>query len=162
MGEPSRSPFPAVTVFLLGQLGALADEASRIGTMAGEPHRAATLGEALDRLRHRLPAHVRVVERLLFVPLRGHGVYDDLLALEEEHGALEHWAAEIHDGGCDAAAVADFARALRAHIDNERRILRAAAAASRERLSQIPRWRAEELFECTGGPTPAWPGEWLG
>jgi hypothetical protein len=124
MGGPSRSPFPAVTVFLLGQLGALADEASRIGTMAGEPHRAATL--------------------------------------EEEHGALEHWAAEIHDGGCDAAAVADFARALRAHIDNERRILRAAAAASRERLSQIPRWRAEELFECTGGPTPAWPGEWLG
>jgi hypothetical protein len=60
------------------------------------------------------------------------------------------------------AAVADFARDLRAHIEYESRILRTAAASSGERLASIPRWRAEELFECAGGPTPAWPGEWLG
>jgi hypothetical protein len=117
---------------------------------------------ALDRLHHRLPAHARVVERLVLAPLQGQGKYRDLLALEEEHDSLEHRAAEIQDVGCDATAVADFARDLRVHIDNESRILRAAAASSGGQLSSIPRWYAEDLFECAGGPAPAWPGEWLG
>lgn len=34
--------------------------------------------------------------------------------------------------------------------------------AAEDRLSQIPRWRADDLFECAGGPTESWPGEWLG
>jgi iron-sulfur cluster repair protein YtfE (RIC family) len=150
-----------VTAFLLRQLGALTEEAERIGRMAAE-HRDAALGEALERLRHRLPAHVRVVERLLFAPLRDHAEYRDLLVLEEEHDGLEHRTAEIQHAGCDVAAVADFARDLRAHIENESRVLRTAAASSGDRLAGIPGWRAEELFECAGGPTRAWPGEWLG
>jgi hypothetical protein len=160
--EFDRTSSPAVTAFLLGQLDGLTDEAEGIGRVAAAPHRDAVLGEALDRLRHRLPAHVRVVERLLFVPLRDRAEYQDLLALEEEHNALEHRAAEIQDAGCDATAVADFARDLCAHIEHESRILRAAAASSGEQLSSIPGWRAEELFECAGGLTRAWPGEWLG
>jgi hypothetical protein len=29
-------------------------------------------------------------------------------------------------------------------------------------LSRIAPWHADDLLECAGGPTEAWPGEWLG
>ncbi len=38
----------------------------------------------------------------------------------------------------------------------------AATAETMDRLSEIPPWRADELYECAGGPTDTWPGEWLG
>jgi hypothetical protein len=38
----------------------------------------------------------------------------------------------------------------------------ATTAETMDRLSEIPPWRADELFECAGGPTAIWPGEWLG
>jgi hypothetical protein len=151
-----------VTAFVLGQLRALVDEADSIGRMAAERCGDAAVCEAVERFRHRMAAHVLVEERLLVAPLRGCREYRDLLALEDEHEALEHRAAEIRDEGCPAAAVADLSRALHAHIENEDRIVRGVSAAAMERLARIPRWRADELFECAGGPTEAWPGEWLG
>jgi hypothetical protein len=160
--EMSAAGVPAVTAFVLRQLRALGDEADSIGRMASERHGDAALCEAVERLRHRLAAHVLVEERLLVAPLRSCREYHDLLALEDEHAALEHRAAEIRDEGCPAAAVADLSRDLHAHIENEDRIVRTASAAARERLSRIAPWRADELFECAGGPTETWPGEWLG
>jgi hypothetical protein len=150
-----------VTAFVLGELRRLRDEANRIGRMASE-RRDAALCEALERFRHHLAAQVLVERRLLVARLRGGRRYDRLLALEDEHDALEHRAFEIRDEGCPAAAVADFTCAARAHIENADRIVRDVSAASVERLASVPLWRAEELFECAGGPTDTWPGEWLG
>jgi hypothetical protein len=127
--ETTAAGAPAVTAFLLGQLRALCDEADSIERMASERHGDAALCEAMDRFRHRLAAHLVVVERLLVAPLRGCREYRDLLALEDEH---------------------------------EDRVVRAASAAAMDRLASIPPWRAPELFECAGGPTETWPGEWLG
>lgn len=53
-------------------------------------------------------------------------------------------------------------RALRAHIEEESRVVRSASAAAPDRLCGIAAWRADELFECAGGPAESWPGEWLG
>jgi hypothetical protein len=116
----------------------------------------------MDRLRHRVAAHVLVEERLLVPCLRGSRGYRDLVRYEGEHDALEHWAAEIQASGCPAPEVAALGRALRAHVEEESRVVRSASAAARDRLGEIPSWRAAELFECAGGPTDTWPGEWLG
>jgi hypothetical protein len=40
--------------------------------------------------------------------------------------------------------------------------LRALGDQAAERLAGVPPWRAADLFECAGGPTDTWPGEWLG
>ena len=82
--------------------------------------------------------------------------------LENAHDALEHRAAEVHSKGCPATEVVALGRALRAHIEEESRVVRSASAAAAERLAQVAAWRADELFECAGGPTESWPGEWLG
>jgi hypothetical protein len=153
---------PAVTEFVLGQLRALGDQADSIGRMASGPHDDEALCAAVERFRHHLAAQVLVERRLLVARLRGGRRYGDLLALEDEHDALEHRASEIRDEGCPAAAVADFSCTARAHIENADRIVRDVSAAGGERLASVPPWRAEELFECAGGPTDTWPGEWLG
>jgi Hemerythrin HHE cation binding domain len=153
---------PAVTVFLLAQLRALRDEACRVERIASGSAGASAMAVAMDRLRRRLTAHVVVEERLLVSFLHGSHAYRDLLTLEDEHEALEHRVAEVQAGGCPAPEVAALGRALRAHIEEESRIVRLASGAAEHRLSEIPPWRAEELFECAGGPTQTWPGEWLG
>jgi hypothetical protein len=153
---------PAVTAFVLAQLRALRDKADRVERMATEPGGEAAIAEAMDRLRHRLAAHVVVEGRLFVSHLRGSLRYRDLLALENEHDALEHWAAEVQASGCPAAAVADLGRALRTHTEEESRVVRSASSAASDRLLEVPPWRADDLFECAGGPTDAWPGEWLG
>jgi hypothetical protein len=158
---PSGAP-PPVTAFVLGQLRSLGDEAQDIGRMASERQPGAALSEALERFRHHLAAHVLVGKRLMVLPLRGARGYRDLLALEDEHEALEHRAAEIQQEGCPADAVADFSGAVRAHIANAGHVVRNVSAAAAGRLAGVPAWRAEELFECAGGPTGTWPGEWLG
>jgi hypothetical protein len=116
----------------------------------------------MDRLRHRRAAHVVVEERLFVRPLRGSRAYGNLLALESEHDVLEHRAAEVQASGCPVPEVAALSRTLRAHIEEESRLVRSASAEAEQRLSGIPPWRADELFECAGGPTETWPGEWLG
>jgi hypothetical protein len=161
MKTPQATP-PAVTTFVLAQLCRLGDDVGRLERMATESGGGAAVAEAVDRLRHRLAAHVVVEERLFVAPLRGTEGYRRLLALEDEHDALEHRAAEVQASGCLASAVLGLGRALRAHIEEEGRVVRAASAAGEERLSAIPPWRADELFECSGGPTETWPGEWLG
>ena len=161
MKAPARTQ-PAVTSFLLAQLRALRDEAGRVGQMASERGSASAIAEAMDRLRHRLVAHVVVEERLLVSRLRGSHAYRDLLALEAEHDALEHQVAEVEAGGCPAPEVAALGHALRAHIEEESRLVRLASGEEEDRLSEIGPWRAGELFECAGGPTETWPGEWLG
>jgi hypothetical protein len=153
---------PAVTGFVLGQLRRLSDEADRLERLAGARGGGAALAEAVERLRHRLAAHVLVEERLLTAPLRGSAGYRDLLALENVHDALAHRAAEVQSQGCPAAEVEALGSALRAHIEEERQVVRSASAAGAERLAEIAAWRADELFECAGGPAPTWPGEWLG
>ena len=158
---PSAGP-PAVTAFVLGQLRTLGDEALDIGRMASERQPGAALSEALERFRHHLAAHVLVGKRLLVAPLCGARGYRDLLALEDEHEALEHRAAEIQQEGCPVEAVADCTGAARAHIANAGHVVRNVSAEAAGRLAGVPAWRAEELFECAGGPTGTWPGEWLG
>jgi hypothetical protein len=153
---------PAVTAFVLAQLRALSDEARGLERTAAERRGDAATAGALDRLRHRLAAHVLVEERLLVSPLRGSLGYRDLLRLEGEHDALEHRAAEVQASGCPAPEVAALGRALRVHIAAERRVVRSVSVAARDRLAEIPPWRAAEFFECAGGPTDTWPGEWLG
>jgi hypothetical protein len=153
---------PAVTAFVLAQLRALSDEADRVERMAAERGGDTAIAEAMERLRHRLAAHVVVEGRLFVSRLRGSLGYRDLLTLGDEHDALEHRAAEVQAGGCPAPEVAALGRALRAHIEEESRVVRSASVAAEDRLSEIPPWRADELFECAGGPTETWPGEWLG
>jgi hypothetical protein len=153
---------PAVTEFVLAQLRRLGEDVGRLERMTAEHGGGAAVAAALDRLRHRLAAHVVVEERLFVSPLRGCDGYRQLLTLEDEHDALEHRAADVQARGCVAHAVLALGRALRAHIEEERRVVRSASAAGEERLSAIPSWRADELFECSGGPTDTWPGEWLG
>jgi hypothetical protein len=153
---------PAVTAFVLDQLRALNDEARWLERLATERGDDAATAEAMDRLRHRLAAHVIVEERLLVSPLRGSLGFRELLRLEGEHDALEHRVALVQASGCPAPEVAALGRALRAHIEEERRVVRSASVASRDRLAEIPPWRAAEFFECAGGPTDTWPGEWLG
>jgi hypothetical protein len=82
--------------------------------------------------------------------------------LEDAHDELEHRAAEVQSQGCPAMEVVALGRALRAHIEEESRLVRWASAAAADRLAEIAAWRADELFECAGGPTETWPGEWLG
>jgi hypothetical protein len=153
---------PAVTGFVLGQLRRLGDAAGRLERMASDRGSGAAIAEAMDRLRHHLAAHVVVEERLFTSPLRDSHGYRGLLALENAHDALEHRAAEVHSKGCPATEVAALVRALRAHIEEESQIIRWASAAAADRLAEIAAWRADELFECAGGPTDTWPGEWLG
>jgi hypothetical protein len=153
---------PAVTAFVLAQLHALSDETHALERMAAERGGEAATAEAMDRLRHRLAAHVLVLERLLVSPLRGSLGYRELLTLEGEHDAFEHRAALVHASGCPPREVAALGRALRAHIAEERRLVRSASAAAERRLVEIPPWRADEFFECAGGPTDTFPGEWLG
>jgi hypothetical protein len=152
---------PAVTTFLLGQLHALGEEAGRVARLAAARDEAG-LARTVGRLRHRLAAHVRVEERLFVSSLRDSRAYRDLLGLENEHDLLVHRAAEVEAAGCRPAEVAALSRVLRAHIDEERRVVRLASWAARDRLAAIPPWRAPEVFECAGGPTDTWPGEWLG
>jgi hypothetical protein len=159
--KPSMSG-SAVAGFVLAQLRALSDEACELERTTAEQGEASAIAEKMDRLRRRLAAHVVVEERLLVSPLRGRRGYRELLRLEGEHDALEHRVAEIQAAGCPAPEVAALGRTLRAHIGEERRVVRSASAAAGARLSQIPPWRAAELFECAGGPTDTWPGEWLG
>jgi hypothetical protein len=161
MERASAGP-PAVAAFVLAQLRALRDDADRLSRATSERPGRAALAATMDRLRHRLAAHVLVVERLVVSPLRGSISSRDLAVLRNEHDALEHRAAEIQDACCPAAAAACLGRVLLAHITNEDRIVRAVSSSSSDRLSTIPSWRAEELFECAGGPTESWPGEWLG
>jgi hypothetical protein len=164
MIRPMKAPTtqPPVTAFVLAQLRALSDEARQLERMVAAPGDEAATAEAMRRFRHRLAAHVLVEGRLLVSPLRGSLGYRDLLRLENEHDALEHRAAEVEARGCPAQEVATLGRALRAHIEEERRVVRSASVASRDRLAAIPPWRAAEFFECAGGPTDTWPGEWLG
>jgi hypothetical protein len=151
----------AVTGFVLGQLRRLSDEAGRLERMARESGGQPVAG-AMDRLRHRLAAHVVVEERLFIGPLRGSHAHETLRALRSEHDLLEHRAAEIQARGCPPSDVAALGRTLRAHIEEESRLVRSASAQAEQRLSEIPPWRADELFERAGGPTETWPGEWLG
>jgi hypothetical protein len=160
--ETASGTHPPVTGFVLGQLRRLGDEAGRLERMASEIGSGAVIAEAMDRLRHRLAAHVLVEERLFTSPLRGKLVYRGLLALENAHDALVHRAAEVQSKGCLATEVAALGRELRAHIEEEDRVVRSASAAAADRLAEIAAWRADELFECAGGPTETWPGEWLG
>jgi len=153
---------PAVTAFVLAQLRALRDEVDRVERMAAERGGTSAIAEAMDRLRRRLAAHVVVEERLFVSLLHGSPAYRDLLTLEDEHDALEHRVAEVQAAGCPAPEAAALGRALRAHIEEESRIVLLASGTAERRLSEIPSWRAEELFECAGGPTQTWPGEWLG
>jgi hypothetical protein len=153
---------PAVTAFVLGQLRALSDEACGLERMATAPGEKAATAEAMRRLRRRLAAHVVVEKRLLVSPLQGSFGHRDLARLEGEHDALEHRAAEVQGSGCLAPEVAALGHALRAHIEEESRVVRSASVAAWDRLAGIPTWRAAELFECAGGPTDTWPGEWLG
>jgi hypothetical protein len=153
---------PEVTGFVLAQLRRLSDEAGRLEGMARVEGGGAAIAEAIDRLRHRLAAHVRVEERLFTSPLRGSPWHRGLLALEDAHEALEHRAAEVHSQGCPPLEVAALGRALRVHIEEECRVVLSASAAAASRLAGIAAWRADDLFECAGGPTETWPGEWLG
>jgi hypothetical protein len=153
---------PAVTAFVLAQLRSLSGEALRIERMVVGRGAETATAEAMERLRHHLAAHVLVEERLLVSPLRGSLRYRELLTLEGEHDALGHRAAEVQARGCSAPAVLGLGRALRAHIEEEIQVVRSASVAAPDRLAGIPRWRADELFECAGGPTETWPGEWLG
>jgi hypothetical protein len=153
---------PAVTAFVLDQLHELSSEARELERLATGGADAAATAEALDRLRHRLAAHVLVLERLLVAPLRGSLGYRALLTLEGEHDALGHRAVEVLARGCAAREVAALARALRAHVGEESRLVRSASAAAGRCLVGVPPWRADEYFECAGGPTGSWPGEWLG
>jgi hypothetical protein len=157
---PGTQPEP--THFVLGQLHRLKDEADRLERMASEQGRGAAIAEAMDRLRRRLAGHVRVEERLFTPMLRDSRGHRGLLMLENAHDELEHRAAEVHSEGCPATEVAALIRALRAHIEEENRVVRWASAVGAERLAEIAAWRADELFECAGGPTETWPGEWLG
>jgi hypothetical protein len=159
--ESTLGAQPAVTGFVLGQLRRLSDEAGMLERMTSDRGGGA-ITEAMDRLRHRLAAHVVVEERLFVRPLRGSRAYGNLLALESEHDVLEHRAAEVQASGCPVPEVAALSRTLRAHIEEESRLVRSASAEAEQRLSGIPPWRADELFECAGGPTETWPGEWLG
>jgi hypothetical protein len=74
--------------------------------------------------------------------------------------------AVVPGGECDSCrafrVLTTLGRALRAHIEEERRVVRSASVASRDRLAAIPPRHAAEFFECAGGPTDTWPGEWLG
>jgi hypothetical protein len=160
--ETASGTQPAVTGFLLGQLRRLSDEAERLERMASDWGGGAVIAEAIDRLRHHLAAHVLVEERLLTPPLRGSLGYRGLLRLENAHDELVHRAAEVQSKGCPATEVVALGRALRAHIEEESRVVQWASAAAADRLAQIAAWRADELFECAGGPTETWPGEWLG
>jgi len=153
---------PEVTGFVLGQLRRLSDEVGTLERLASEIGSGAAIAEAMDRLRRRLAAHVLVEERLFTSPLRDSYGYRGLLVLENAHDALEHRAAEVHSKGCPATEVVALGRALRAHIEEESRVVRSASAAAAEGLAQVAAWRADELFECAGGPTESWPGEWLG
>ncbi len=160
MRSPTRQP--AVTAFVLGQLHALSDEARELERMAAGSGDDTATAAAMARLRQRVAAHVLVEERLLVSPLRGSRGYRELQRLEGSHDALQHRAAEIQARGCPAPEVAALGRALRAHIEEEGRAVRSASAAAGDRLAEVPPWRAAELFECAGGPTDTWPGEWLG
>jgi hypothetical protein len=159
--EKTPETQPAVTTFVLGQLRRLSDEAGRLERMANERGGRAIVG-AMDRLRHRLAAHVVVEERLFVRPLSGSRAPENLRALRSEHDLLEHRAAEIQGSGCAPSEVVALSRILREHIEEESRFVRSASAEAEQRLSEIPPWRADELFECAGGPTETWPGEWLG
>ncbi len=153
---------PPVTVFVLAQLRILSDEARGLVRLAAGQGGESAVTKAMDRLRHRLSAHVLVEERLLVSPLRGSVAYQELLMLEGEHDDLGHRAAQVQANGCPAREVTALGRALRAHIEQESRVVRSASVAARDRLAEVPPWRAAELFECAGGPTDSWPGEWLG
>ena len=160
--EKAPGTQPAVTAFVLGQLRRLSDEAGRLERLAVERGGGTAIAEAMDRLRHRFAAHVVVEERLFVSPLRGSPLCRGMVALENEHDALEHRAAQVQASGYRATEVVALGRALRAHIEEESRVVRWASAAAADRLSEIAPWRAHELFECAGGPTDTWPGEWLG
>jgi len=86
----------------------------------------------------------------------------ELLGLETEHDALGHRAAEVEASGCPAPDVVALVRALRTHIESESRAVRSASDVAQDLLTQVPSWRPAESFECAGGPTDTWPGEWLG
>jgi hypothetical protein len=159
--ETTKAAQPAVTGFILGQLRRLRQEADLLEGMALERDGRSVV-EAMDRLRHRMAAHVVVEERLFLRCLGGGRAHGDVRALRREHDLLEHQAAEVQAGGCPPPEVAALGRSLRAHIEEERRLVRSASAAAGQCLSEVPAWRADELFECAGGPTETWPGEWLG
>jgi hypothetical protein len=143
---------PEVTGFVLGQLRQLRDESGRLERMASEPGSSAAIAEAMDRLRHHLAAHVLVEERLFTATLRGGPAYRGLLALENAHDALEHRAAEVHTKGCPATEVVALGRALRAHIEEESRVVRSASAAAADRLAPIAAWRVRRAFRVRGRP----------
>jgi Hemerythrin HHE cation binding domain len=160
--ETTMQTQPAVTAFVLGQLRRLSDEAGRLERLAVERRDRTAIAEAMDRLRHRFDAHVVVEERLFVSPLRDSPLQGGMLALEDEHRTLDHRAAEVSANGYRATEVIALGLALRAHIARERRLVRRGSAMAADRLSQVAPWRAVELFECAGGPTETWPGEWLG
>jgi hypothetical protein len=124
------------------------------------------LTAALETVRRRLFAHDVTAERFVVGPLRHLHVpeADRLCALEDEAHGLWRDALVLARGEPDRAAVAAFVRRLRDHIERQARIVvptvRAALASGR--LTPVPRWYVEEIYELQGGRSGSWAEEWLG
>ncbi len=124
------------------------------------------LPTAIETVRRRLLAHELTAERFVVGPLRDLHLLDadQLAALGDELDLLSKDAVALALGKPDGAAVAAFVGRVRAHIERKAGAVVPAArsALADGRLSAVPRWYVEEIYELQGGPGARPPEEWLG
>ena len=124
------------------------------------------LAAAVEAVRHSLLAHEVTAERFVVAPLRHlHLVNNrELDALRDERDQLSQDAVHLTGREPDAEAVTAFVRRVREHIGRKVRAVQPAAryAVAEGRLSAVPRWCIDEVYERQGGPGIRPSEEWLG
>lgn len=124
------------------------------------------LAAAVEGVRHSLLAHEATAERFLVAPLRRLQLVNnrELDALGDERDRLSQDALQLTSGEPAAEALDAFVRRVREHIARKARAVEAAAryAVAERRLSAVPRWCIDEVYEGQGGPGTRPSEEWLG
>lgn len=120
----------------------------------------------LDALRHRLLAHELTTDRLVVGPLCRLRLLDagEFDRLGDELTRLAERADGLSRSQPDAEAVRALVEAIRHHLERRARALDPAArsALAEGRLSRVPGWYVEDVYELHGGPVAHTPEEWLG
>ncbi|MCG6927189.1 MAG: hypothetical protein LJF30_18020 [Acidobacteria bacterium] len=145
---------------------ALLRSLDQVDALAAAPSPAHELAAAIEAVRHSLLAHEVTAGRFVVGPLRHLHLLDEgqLDAFGDELEQLSEDAVRLASGEPDAAAVAAFVRRVRDHIGRKAGAVEPAvrSAVAEGRLSGVPRWYLDEVYEQQGGPGARPSEEWLG